>query len=160
MSFMSRNTQKGFTLIELLVVIAIIGILSSVILASLGSARGKGRDARRASDLRQIGTAVALVDNDYGGTTFAGCTGARVRVSTCTTPNLSKYLDPSGSSTACNTSSTNVCDYSVSQLDGSAGATSGDWQVCAYLEEGSGSIPAGLVSVSSESSGSLTEGCN
>ncbi len=46
--------NKGFTLIELLVVIAIIGILSSVVLASLNSARVKGRDAKRISDLSQI----------------------------------------------------------------------------------------------------------
>lgn len=51
---MTTNRQQGFTLIELLVVIAIIGILSSVVLASLNSAREKSRDARRISDLKQL----------------------------------------------------------------------------------------------------------
>ncbi len=55
-----KHTQRGFTLIELLVVIAIIGILSSVVLASLNSAREKSRDARRISDIKQIQLALEL----------------------------------------------------------------------------------------------------
>lgn len=61
---MIRNTNlRGFTLIELLVVIAIIGILSSVVLASLNNARTKGNDARRYSDLHQITLALELYRN-------------------------------------------------------------------------------------------------
>lgn len=57
---MFKKNSKGFTLIELLVVIAIIGILSSVVLASLNSARKKSRDARRVADIGQIKTALEL----------------------------------------------------------------------------------------------------
>jgi prepilin-type N-terminal cleavage/methylation domain-containing protein len=66
---MTRSSSaRGFTLIELLVVIAIIGLLSSIVLASLSSARQKSRDARRLADIRQLQTALELYANDNGGT--------------------------------------------------------------------------------------------
>jgi prepilin-type N-terminal cleavage/methylation domain-containing protein len=57
---MTMKHSRGFTLIELLVVIAIIGLLASIILASLTTASAKARDARRLSDLRSIQDAIEL----------------------------------------------------------------------------------------------------
>lgn len=59
-----KQNQKGFTLIELLVVIAIIGLLASVVLLALNSARAKSRDAKRVADVRQIVSALELYFND------------------------------------------------------------------------------------------------
>lgn len=56
----NKKDKKGFTLIELLVVIAIIGILASVVLASLNTARKKSRDARRIADIKQLQLALEL----------------------------------------------------------------------------------------------------
>lgn len=61
-----EGMKRGFTLIELLVVIAIIGVLSSVVLASLNSARLKARDARRVSDAQEVRKALELYYDDYG----------------------------------------------------------------------------------------------
>ena len=63
---MYRSRQKGFTLIELLVVIAIIGLLSSVVLASLDTARAGARDAKRIADMKQLRAAFELFYGDYG----------------------------------------------------------------------------------------------
>jgi type II secretion system protein G len=62
----NREYSRGFTLIELLVVIAIIGILSSIVLASLNTARARSRDARRMSDIKQINTALQLYFSENG----------------------------------------------------------------------------------------------
>ena len=62
--FQYKSRRGGFTLIELLVVIAIIGILASIVLASLNSARQKSRDARRIADIKQIQLALELYFED------------------------------------------------------------------------------------------------
>jgi len=58
--------QRGLTLVELLIVIAIIGIISSVMLNSLGSAKSKSRDVQRISDFNQIRNALELFYTTYG----------------------------------------------------------------------------------------------
>lgn len=67
--------KKGFTLIELLVVIAIIGLLSSVVLSSLNSARAKGADAAIRANLANTRAQAELyydTYNSYGTSAIAG----------------------------------------------------------------------------------------
>lgn len=60
------KNSKGFTLIELLVVIAIIGLLATMSVVALSSAREKARDSRRLSDVKQIQTALEMYYSSVG----------------------------------------------------------------------------------------------
>jgi prepilin-type N-terminal cleavage/methylation domain-containing protein len=59
-----RNEKTGFTLIELLVVVAIIGIISSIVLGSIKTARDKALKARAISDMRQIINAIIIAQGE------------------------------------------------------------------------------------------------
>ena len=59
-----KKNPSGFTLIELLVVISIIGLLSSVLLVAVNSARVKSRDVKRKADLAQFQKALEMYYND------------------------------------------------------------------------------------------------
>lgn len=85
----NRNIEnnRGFTLIELLVVIAIIGVLASVVMASLNGARVKSRDAARAAQIQQVKVAMELYYDDHDG-----------YIASCAAPTMFLYqqtgLDP------------------------------------------------------------------
>ncbi|MEY4722715.1 MAG: hypothetical protein RLZZ324_228 [Candidatus Parcubacteria bacterium] len=64
---MQKTNSKGFTLIELLVVIAIIGLLSTLAVVALNSARQKSRDSKRVADVKQMQTALELYFADKNG---------------------------------------------------------------------------------------------
>lgn len=86
--------KKGFTLIELLVVVAIIGLLSTLSVVALGSARKKANDSKRLLDIKQVQTALELYYTDKNSypTSTAGtlgtgsyvCLGENGFAATCT----------------------------------------------------------------------------
>lgn len=93
--------NRGFTLIELLVVISIIGVLASVVLVSLNTARDKARDAKRAAMVNQVKLALEYYYDDYNEYPSIGTDGVAYGWSGLKT-SLAPYIsdiseDPSGS---------------------------------------------------------------
>ena len=81
-----KSWCEGFTLVELLVVIAIVGILASVVLASLNSARAKARDAQRVTSIRQVQNALEMYYLDNGSYPSSGDVALQTALTAPLTP--------------------------------------------------------------------------
>lgn len=126
--------KKGFTLIELLVVIAIIGLLSTLAVVALGSAREKARDSKRLSDLKQIQTALELYytdNNAYPTTSASGVTlgdtnqaclnSTGLTTAGCSNPYMGQIPSDPGSNSYTYTA-TGTTEYTIgATLEGAAG---------------------------------------
>jgi type IV pilus assembly protein PilA len=98
-NIMKKTLNRGFTLIELLVVIAIIGILASVVLASLNSARAKGSDAAIKSSINNARAQAELYYDSNSNTYTNVCASGTNNISTMVT--AAENANPTANSTFC-----------------------------------------------------------
>ena len=131
-----KNNKPGFTLIELLVVIAIIGLLSTLSIVALNSARARSRDARRVSDVKNIQMALEMYYNDhleYPASTSDLISASGTYLIVFPTP-------PTPADGICEDSD-NVYNYDASGNDGT-------YTLTYCLGAGTGGIPAGTSTAS------------
>lgn len=140
------KNKKGFTLIELLVVIAIIGLLSTLAVVALTSARTKARDSKRVADMKQVQTAMELYYSDN--VAYPACTSGLV--SDCAAlasylPGYATLKDPGGATLpACANPATVKCKYAFAAPTGTEG-----YKINFWLEGATGDLPAGAHNVTS-----------
>lgn len=128
----TKTSQRGFTLIELLVVIAIIGILASVVLASLNSARNKGADAATKANLANTRAQAELYYDTNSG--YSSATVADLPETGCTAL-TSVFLDTVFvNAIASITSSSGAAPVCV--MGGTDGAKASSWSMSATLKTG------------------------
>ncbi len=124
--------KKGFTLIELLVVISIIGVLIGLSIFGLQGAREASRDGRRKADLEAIRSGIEIYKSDcskYPASLPATLVGDNSSTSCLSTNTYISQLpiDPTSPER----------DYRYSSVDGVT------YELCAALEQGSGSVSCG-----------------
>ena len=95
--------KNAFTLIELLVVIAIIGILASILIVSLSSARNDAKDKRILVQLSEIRSIAEIINNESAGSYVGLCDGGTLN------QNHPNYGDKIG-----------VIESSIDELNGGA----------------------------------------
>jgi prepilin-type N-terminal cleavage/methylation domain-containing protein len=138
-----KKYTKGFTLIELLVVIAIIGILSSVVLVSLNTARAKGKDAKMQAEMSGLRSAAEIYYSSNGNSYDSLFTTNNTFDSANSDAN--KYLTAieDGNGAGTETAGSSATAYAVSaQLPSSVGGTASY-----YCVDSTGTVKTGATAL-------------
>ena len=143
----NKNTQqKGFTLVELLVVIAIIGLLSTLSIVALNSARTKARDGARIASVKQWQTALELYYSDNNGYPKNASSSAGIRLGDKGVTYFGK-LPQSQAPWTGGSCTPNSQEFSYAATDNGGTAQASDsnttYQITYCLENGAGTVLAG-----------------